>query len=365
MPRLRPALQHIDPYRPGRPISAVARELGIAPEDIVKLASNESPLPPFPEVQEAISAATFELNRYPDNDEHDLAEAVAARVGVEPDHLWFGGGSTELLSVMANALGGPDTSAVYAWPAFIIYRLASLQAGSRQIEVPLAEGHRHDLEAMAAAVADDTSVVFICNPNNPTGTHVAAEAVSYFLGSIPEDVVVVIDEAYHEFVTASDYATAVPQVLQHPNLVVTRTFSKVYGLAALRLGYAVADPELIKGFRRAQNPFTVNSLAQVGAIEALRHPGRVAERSRMITSGRDLIEKELTARGIERSDSQANFVYFRIGRDSEAAFREFLQRGVIVRPFEDGWLRVTVGTEEEDSKLLAALDDIVDHQPSV
>lgn len=360
MPRLRPALQQIDPYRPGRPITAVARELGLAPEDIVKLASNESPLPPFPEVQEAISAATFELNRYPDNDEHDLREAVSAHLGVAPDHLWFGGGSTELLSIMAHALGGADTSAVYGWPAFIIYRLASIQAGSRQIEVPLTDEHRHDLPAMAAAVGEDTSVVFVCNPNNPTGTHVPAENVAALIQSVPEDVVVVIDEAYHEFVTASDYATAVSLVATHRNLVVTRTFSKVYGLAALRLGYAVADPQLIMGFRKAQNPFTVNSLAQVGAIEALRHPGRVAERARLITSGRDLIEKELTARGIERSDSQANFVYFRIGEDSDSAFGEFLRRGVIVRPFEHGWLRVTVGTEEEDSKLLEALDAVLE-----
>jgi histidinol-phosphate aminotransferase len=358
VPSLRPEVQKVTPYEAGRPIEEVARSMGLDPETIIKLASNESPQPPFPEVIEAIARAASGVNRYPDNDWYKPARALAPVLGVDEDNLMFGGGSSDLLRVISLAVGGPGTSCVYAWPSFVIYRMAPLLAGSELVEVPLTSRHRFDLDATVGAIRADTTLVFVCNPNNPTGTYLTSSEISGLIERVPAQVMVVIDEAYFEYVTASDYATCIPEALQRSNVVVTRTFSKIYGLAALRIGYAVGRAETLRDLRRAQAPFTVGSLAQAAAVEALKYPARVADRRRINTEERNRIEKELEAREVEYVPSQANFVYLRPRVDHGSTFNRFLEAGVIVREMGDAFVRVTVGLPEENDRFLSALDQI-------
>ena len=348
-------MARIPPYEAGRPIEEVARSVGLDPATVIKLASNESPIPPFPEVIEAIAAAAAGSNRYPDNDCYLLAEAVAERLQIEPRNLWFGGGTSELLRVVSLAIGGKATSAVYPWPSFVIYRLGSVLAGSTPIEVALTADHHLDLDAMLGAVRGDTTAVFLCNPNNPTGTHRSASDVTAFIDSLPEKVLVVVDEAYAEYATAADYRSAMELALARPNVIVLRTFSKIYSLASLRVGYAIGQPSTLADLRRAQAPFTVNGLAQVAALTAIRYPLRVDQRARFNAEERTRLEKELEARHVEFVPSQANFVYLRPGDVDGGAFDAFLHNGVIVRQF-GGWIRVTIGTMDENDRFVDALD---------
>jgi len=356
---MRPAVAKIPPYEAGRPIEEVARSVGLDPATVIKLASNESPTPPFPEVVEAIAAAAAASNRYPDNDWHRLAEAVAERLQIDSDHLMFGGGTSELLRVTSLAVGGETTSAIYPWPSFIIYRMGSVLAGSATIEVPLTADYRIDLDAMASAIRDDTTVIFLCNPNNPTGTHRSAAEVAAFVDSIPQRTLVVVDEAYFEYVTASDFRSALDLALERPNVIVLRTFSKIYSLASLRVGYAIGQPSTLADLRRAQAPFTVNGLAQVAALTAVQYPNRVAERAEFNAVQRGQVETALEERHVEFVPSQANFVYLRPGSIGQDAFQAFLQLGVIVRQFGGGWVRVTIGSVEENQRFLQALDSLL------
>lgn len=357
MVRFRKDLSDIIPYRPGKPIEQAARDFGLA--EIIKLASNESPYPPFLEVQEAIAAASAVVNRYPDNDAHELRHALAAHLGVAEDRLLFGGGSAALMLIAALAMGGAGTSAVYSWPSFGLYRIGTQASFSEGIEVPLDAGHRHDLDAMAAAIRPDTSIVYVCNPNNPTGTHVGAEAVFEFIEAVPSDVLVVVDEAYFEYVQAADYGTALPLALERDNVLVAHTFSKVYGLAGLRCGYMVGDPDTITELRRVQAPFTLDAIAQIAAVEALKHQDQVAERVQANAEGVKLFTDELTSRGIEFADSQCNFVYMHPGDDGAAFDDAMRAHGIVVRPWRDGWVRVTIGSEPENRSFFAALDEAV------
>ena len=352
-------MARIPPYEAGRPIEEVARSVGLDPATVIKLASNESPIPPFPEVIEAIAAAAAGSNRYPDNDWYQLAEAVADVLEIKPDHLMFGGGTSELLRVASLAVGGEGTSAVYPWPSFIIYRIGSVLAGSRSIEVPLTTDHHLDLDAMAGAVRGDTTIVFLCNPNNPTGTHRSASDVTAFIDSMRDSTLIVVDEAYFEYATAKDFGSAIDLALSRPNVVVLRTFSKIYSLASLRVGYAIGQPSTLGDLRRAQAPFTVSGLAQVAALTAVRYPARVDERARFNAAERSRIESELRLLEVEFVPSQANFVYLRPEVVDHGAFEEFLQLGVIVRQFGDGWIRVTIGSVEENDRFLQALGSLL------
>jgi histidinol-phosphate aminotransferase len=356
---MRPGVAKIPPYEAGRPIDEVARSIGLDPATVIKLASNESPIPPFPEVIEAIAAAAAGSNRYPDNDWFQLAEAVAGRLQIDPDHLMFGGGTSELLRVTSLAVGGEGTSAVYPWPSFIIYRMGSVLAGSTSIEVPLTADYHLDLEAMAGAVRGDTTVVFLCNPNNPTGTHRSAADVTGFIDTIPQRTLVVVDEAYFEYVTALDYRSALGLALERPNVIVLRTFSKIYSLASLRVGYAIGQPSTLADLRRAQAPFTVSGLAQVAALTAVQYPNRVAGRAEFNAGERTRIEKALQERRVEYVPSQANFVYLHPQGIDDDTFQAFLHLGVIVRQFAGGWIRVTIGSVEENERFLQALDSLL------
>ncbi|HEX2152648.1 MAG TPA: histidinol-phosphate transaminase [Acidimicrobiia bacterium] len=356
MPTYRPDLAEIAPYEPGLPVEEVARRHGLDPATIIKLASNESPYGPFPEAVEAMSAAAAGANRYPDNEAYELKEALGRHLGVDAESVWLGGGSSELLRTIALAVGGPGTNTVYAWPSFVIYRLGAMWAMSERREVALDAEHRHDLGALADAMDPQTTLVFLCNPNNPTGTHLPGSEVRRFVEELPESVTVVVDEAYHDFVTAEDYASLVPLAVERPNLIVTRTFSKVYSLASLRVGYAVAQAETISEMRRAQAPFTVSQVGQAGARASLGSPDRLAARIDDNARGRRVLLDEMADRGTPHADSQANFVWFQ----SKAADprTDYIRSGIIVRTFGDDWVRVTVGTEEENQRFLQALAEV-------
>lgn len=359
MLRIRPDIASIRPYVPGRHIDEVAREIGMRPDEIVKLASNESPEGPFPGVVEAVAAVLTESNRYPDNDFHQLRRVVSGAIEVPPDHLWFGNGSVSLLSHLALTIGGPGSTAVYAWPSFVMYRIVSRWAMSEPVEVPLADGFVHDLDALRGAIRDDTSVVYLANPNNPTGTLVAAAAINEFIDSVPEEVLIVVDEAYHHFVDDMSYATAIPQALARPNVVVLRTFSKVYALAAHRVGFGIAQPGTISELMKSQAPFSVSQVAQVAAAASLGNPDELARRVAANAAGRLRMLGVLTERDIQHADSQTNFVYCKLGPDSAAAAAAFTNRGVIIRPMSGGWVRVTIGTEAENQRFVAVLDEVV------
>jgi histidinol-phosphate aminotransferase len=356
VPTFRDDLDAIPTYSPGKPIDEVSRELGIS--DIVKLASNESPVPPFPPVIEAIAVAGAESNRYPENSGYYLVAALADRYELTPDHFWLGAGSSQLINCTAAAVGGPGTEALYADPSFVMYPISTAIAGAGSIAVPLDSEMRHDLVAMKAAITETTTIVYVCNPNNPTGTYVDGSTVREFVESVPDNILVVVDEAYHEYVTAPDHETMLPLAATRPNVLVMRTFSKVYGLAGLRIGYGIGRPETLGALKRAQIPFSANVVAQAAALEALKHDDLVAERAKENAMGRERIETGLAARGIEHWPSQTNFVMFRPALDPAALSDGLLHRGVIVRPMGP-FIRVSVGTDDENERFLSAVDVVL------
>lgn len=361
MPTFRPEIAALKPYEVGRPISEVARSLGLDPSTIVRLASNETPFGPFPGAVEAATAAMSHANRYPDNDLWDLSHALARELGIERSNLLFGNGSVALLVDAVNAVGGPGTNVVYGWPTFIMYRFAAIWSGSDFVEVPLDGEHSFDLGAIAAAIDDQTRAVFVCNPNNPTGTIVPYEDLVAFIDSVPESVLILIDEAYHEFVADPRYQTTIPVALSKPNVLVLRTFSKIYGLAAQRIGYAVGDDGLIRELRKAQQPLTVNSVAQAAAEASLGQPGELQRRAEANSAGRHHLVGALDERSLEFAESHTNFIYFKMpSEDSRGLAEEFTARGVIIRPMSEGWLRVTVGTEKENRRFVEVLDEVAD-----
>lgn len=357
MPSFREDLEEIPVYTPGKPIEEVAAELGLS--DIVKLASNECPTAPFPEVVAAVAEAVRGVNRYPETSSPRLRDALAdlhgPAHGVTADHLWIGSGSSQLLGCAALAVGGPGTSAVFGDPSFVMYRIATRIAGSTPIAVPLDSTHTFDLERLGGAVRTDTTVVYVCNPNNPTGTHVSSAAVHELVDRLPENILVIVDEAYAEYVTAPDYATAIPLAMSRPNVIVTRTFSKIFGLAGLRTGYAIGQPDTLAGLSRVQAPFSVTTVAQAAALEALRYTDRLEQRVKDNAMGREWLTSELTERGVPVATSQANFVYLVPNTDPADLGSALLSQGVIVRALGPG-LRVTVGTDTENERFIAAWD---------
>ena len=359
MPTFRTDLASINPYVPGKPIEEVAREIGIDAEAIVKLASNESPDGPFPGVVEAAMQSLAISNRYPDNDFHHLRTALAAQIGVSTEHLLIGPGSTGLIMAIAIAAGGTGTSAVYAWPSFVMYRIVTKIAGSEAIEVPLDAKMGHDLEAMRAAVRPDTTVLYVCNPNNPTGTSVSAGSVTALIESVPESILVVVDEAYHHYVDDPDYGSLVPLAVETSNVVVLRTFSKIYGLASHRVGVALGLPATLAELGKALPPFSVSQVAQVAATASLGDEEELTRRVKANSAGRTQIMEAFAQREIEFVPSQTNFVFARPSEDSARFAAELTRLGVIVRPMSRGWVRITVGTPEENARFIEALDQIV------
>lgn len=349
----------LQPYKPGKPIDELARELGI--NDIVKLASNENPLGPTQAVLDAIATASTELPRYPDGSGFELKQALAQHLRVQAAQITLGNGSNDVLDLVARVAMQPGDQAIIAEHSFVVYRLAVTCCGGDLITVP-AKAYGADLEAMLAAVTDRTRLVFLANPNNPTGTWVTASAVEEFLQQLPADVWVVLDEAYFEYVDATEYGNGLALLDKYPNLIVTRTFSKIYGLAAVRLGFSVSSPEFADLLNRARQPFNVNGLAMAAGLAALADNDYV-ERSRALNrDGMQQITEGLTARGFSYIPSVGNFVAFDSGRPGAEVFEALLQHGVIVRPIAEYGLpnhvRVSIGTAIENERFLAALSTI-------
>lgn len=356
MIRIRPEVASIHPYVAGRTTSAVAADIGLDERNIVKLASNESPEGPFPSVMGAVAEAVMTSNRYPDNALRELAPMTAQHLGVATDNLWFGAGTSAILREVALAVGGPGTSAVFPEPSFVIYELATQLAGATGRPVPLDGEYRVDLNGLLDSIDETTSVVYLCSPNNPTGTLTQTEDTRRFLDSVPDDVLVVVDEAYGEYVTDAEWDTMIPEAVRRPNVIVTKTFSKVFALAAFRIGYAVGMPATLAELRKVQAPFTVTTVAQVAAAESLRYPGELARRQQANAAGRRTLEAGLADRGVSHVPSQANFVFLPM-EDPAGMFQALQGLGVITRSTPGG-LRVSVGSDPELRRFFEAFDEL-------
>lgn len=344
-------------YEPGKPIDETAREMGLRPEEILKLASNENPLGPSPLAKEAMRRALDEAHIYPDGGGFRLRSAIAERTGLELGNVVIGNGSNEIIELLCHSFLNPAAELIAAGHAFVVYQLMATLFGARYVEVP-DPGFVHDLEAMAAAVTPATRLVFVANPNNPTGTMVGQEEIDRFVEGLPEHVVAVFDEAYHEFLDEP------PDVLKHVragrNVCVLRTCSKIHGLAALRVGYGLAPKRLADVLQKARQPFNVNAIGQAGALAALGDVEHV-ERTRAVNrAGLAFWQAAFRERGLEHVPSVANFVLVRVG-DGDAVFRAMLRKGVIVRAMRSyklpEWVRISVGTGEQNERGLAVLDE--------
>jgi histidinol-phosphate aminotransferase len=354
-------IRAIAPYQPGKPISELAREMGLDEAKIIKLASNENPLGLSPRARAAIEAALPELARYPDG--FDLTKALARKLGVAMDGIVLGNGSNDVLEMVGGAFLAPGRSAVYSQHAFAVYPLATQARGAKGIVVP-AKDYGHDLPAMLKAIEPDTRVVFIANPNNPTGTLLTGGDLESFLRAAPKDVVVVIDEAYNEYLPAAARYDSLQWLGRQRNLVITRTFSKAYGLAGLRVGYALCDPSIADLLNRVRQPFNVNNLALVGAIAALDDEPFLRKSYDLNLAGMAQLTDGFKRLGLGWIPSHANFVTVGIPRQGGASqagpvYQKLLRAGVIVRPVAGyalaDHLRVTVGLREENERFLAAL----------
>ncbi|HTH58540.1 MAG TPA: histidinol-phosphate transaminase [Paraburkholderia sp.] len=352
----------IAPYVAGKPISEVAREFGLDEATIVKLASNENPLGMPESAQRAIAQAASDLGRYPDSNGFELKAALAARYDVPPEWITLGNGSNDILEIAAHAFVEKGQSVVYSQYSFAVYALATQGLGARAIVTP-AVNHGHDLDAMLAAIADDTRLVFIANPNNPTGTFIDGATLEAFIAKVPRSVVVVLDEAYTEYLTADQRYDAIAWVRRYPNLLVSRTLSKAYGLAGLRIGFAIAQPALTDLMNRLRQPFNVNTLAQAAAIAALADKPFLEKSAALNAEGYRVLTAAFERLGLEYVPSYGNFVLVRVGHDDGAGDRvnlALLKQGVIVRPVGNyglpQWLRVTIGLPEENAAFVAALE---------
>ena len=354
-------IRAISPYQPGKPIAELAREMGLAETGIVKLASNENPLGIGPRARAAVAATLDELALYPDGNGFALKSALARKLGVGMAGIVLGNGSNDVLELVARAFLAPGASAVYSRHAFAVYPLVTQATGARGIETP-ARDYGHDLDAMLAAIRDDTRVVFIANPNNPTGTLLSAAALRAFLEALPARVLVVLDEAYGEFLDEALRAPSLAWLAEFPNLILTRTFSKAYGLAGLRVGYALADAEVADLLNRVRQPFNVNSLALAAAAAALDDAVFLAESKHVNDIGMAQLCAGCNALGLDFIPSFGNFVCVRVG-DAHAVFQALLARGVIVRPVGNyglpEHLRVSIGLPAQNARFLAALGEIL------
>lgn len=356
----RPAIFDIRPYVPGKPIEEVERELGIT--DVVKLASNENPLGPSPRAVAALSQWLARAHLYPDGGAQRLKETLSVRLSLSPENLIIGNGSDEIIKLLAEAFLNPGDEIIMAEPSFSEYAFAALLMGASVKKIPVRD-ERLDLAAMAAVVGPRTKLVFLCNPNNPTGTTVSSGEVKAFMASLPEEVVVVFDQAYEEYVDDPGYGSGLGYVREGRRVIVLRTFSKIFGLAGLRVGYGIGPAELIRLVERAREPFNVNQAAQIAATAALEDEEFLARSRELNRVERDRLIRELGVRGLKVVPSQANFIFADAGIDSVRLFRALLPLGVIIRSGEifnrPTHLRVTVGTAEQNDRFLAALDTVL------
>ena len=345
----------IKPYVPGKPMEELERELGI--KDSIKLASNENPLGPSPLALEAIREATNDLNRYPDGGGYYLKRALSEALRVSPDELILGNGSNELLDIAAKTYLRPGDDAVMATPSFVVYAMAVQSMGCRALQVPLKD-FTHDLNAMREAVTGKTRIVFIANPNNPTGTINRRKEFDRLMEGLPDGILTVVDEAYFEYVSDPDYADSMQWVRRGKDLLILRTFSKIFGLAGLRIGYGIAKTGIITEMNKLRPPFNTNSLAQAAALKALGDGAHVKRSREVNESGKRYLYRELEGLGLRPVPTEANFIYMTV-EDSGTLYEGLLKQGVIVRPMGPKALRVTIGLPEENRRFIEALREAI------
>ncbi len=351
-----PEIRGLHPYQPGKPVEELQRELGLT--DIIKLASNENPLGCSPRVTEALTEEFKELARYPDGSAYVIKEKLSGFLGVKPENLTIGNGSNDVLELLARVYLRPGFEAICSQHSFVVYPLATRVTGAELVEVP-AKNYAQDMAATLAAVTAKTRIVFIANPNNPTGTWVSKQALEDFLSNLREDVIVVLDEAYFDYVEEADYPNGIEFFKRYPNVVVTRTFSKAYGLAALRMGFAVSHPDIADLMNRVRQPFNVNSLSLAAAEVALEDQEFVKKAVDLNKEGLAFLTNACDQMGLEYIPSVGNFICIDFGRDAAPIYHALLHQGVIVRPVAGyqmpNHLRVTVGLPEENARFIDAL----------
>ncbi len=351
----------IAPYQGGKPIEELAREVGLNPDEIVKLASNENPLGLSPQAQAAIEEAILDVSLYPDGNAFSLRQALSQHYGVRPEQLVFGNGSNDVLELIARAFLTQEDEVIYSQHAFAVYPLVTQAIGAKGVLVPAVE-YGHDLDGFLKAITPRTKLIFIANPNNPTGTLLDKIEVLAFLKAVPANVIVVLDEAYDEYLPEAQKSESIAWLEQFENLIVSRTFSKAYGLAGLRVGYGIASAEVIDLLNRVRQPFNVNNIAQAAAIASLRDADFVAKSYALNQAGKVQISQGLSELGLDYIPSFGNFVSFQVA-NSMAVNQQLLARGVIVRPVSNydlpDFLRVSVGLFDQNVKFLTALSAII------
>jgi len=354
----RACLTKIKPYVPGKPVEEVERELGL--KQVIKLASNENPLGPSSKALQVLREALASINQYPDGNCYYLKTALAENLGIKDTNIIVGNGSDEIIGFITSTFLNAGEEVIYGNPSFSEYDFATCLMGGLAKPVPLKD-YRYDLTAMKEAVTERTRIIFICNPNNPTGTIVLQEEVDDFLKDIPPHVLVVFDEAYNEYVTHPQYPRSIDYLQEYKNVIILRTFSKIYGLAGLRVGYAVACEEIISSLYSVREPFNVNSLAQKGAAAALADKEHLAKSRRVNEEGKEFLTREFTALGLPFIPTEANFIFVDTGVDAVALFKCLLQKGVIIRSGDifglPTFIRVTIGTREENEMFIKALKE--------
>ena len=355
--QVHPDIRSLSPYVPGKPIDELQRELGLT--RVIKLASNENPLGPSPRALAALSGAQDMLHRYPDGGGYQLRQTIADRWKVGREQVILGNGSDEILGLLARTFLTPGDEAIMADHTFVIYKMEVTAVHGKPVVVPLVDW-TYDLESMVRVVTPRTRLLFLCNPNNPTGTMVSAEAVDRLMAKVPEDVIVVFDEAYFEYVRNSEFPDAMAYVKQGRNAIVLRTFSKIYGLAGLRIGYGISTTEIIDFLNRVRPPFNANSLAQRAALAALGDDEHVAKSRAVNTAGMEQMEQGLRALGVIPIPSETNFLYFDAKRDGRLVFEALLRAGIIVRHIDGTMLRVTIGQPDENAAFLQAFRKVLD-----
>jgi histidinol-phosphate aminotransferase len=363
-PSIPPHVQRLRPYVPGKPIEEVERELGLPSSEIVKMASNENPLGPSPRALQAISAALGGLGLYPDGSCFTLTNALARHWEVAPENLVVGNGSDEIIHYLGLAFLRPGDEVLTGDPSFVRYESAAVLNEAEFIATPLRD-YTFDLDAMAERLSERTRMVFIANPNNPTGTMVRKKAVERFLERCPEETLVVMDEAYYEYVDDPDYPDSLAYVREGRNVVVLRTFSKIYALAGLRVGYGIARPEIIHALHQVREPFNVNTLAQVAAVASLEDPEQVPRSRKCNREGRDYLYREFRRLGLPCVETQANFVLVDVLRPNRPVYEALMRRGVIVRVLGGlpTHLRVTIGTPADNQRFIRELEAVLAPDP--
>ena len=355
----RKSILNVKPYQPGKPIEEVKRELGL--KEVIKMASNENPLGPSPKAVLAIKKYLSNVNRYPEGGCFYLRQALSRRLKVSPEQIIFGNGSDELIVLALRAIINEGDEVVVANPTFLIYEIASKIQGAKVKTIPT-HYFKYDLKLMAKAITKNTKIVFIANPDNPNGTYVTKYELESFLKEIPKEVLVFIDEAYFDFVAEKDYPNGLDYVSSN-NVIVTRSFSKSYGLAGLRVGYGVATPKIIRYMESVREPFNVNSIAQVGALAALKDKEFLSKTKRITQAGRKFFYSEFRELGLRYIPSVTNFVLFEVGKSAQVACKKLLKKGIIVRNMNawglNTFIRVTVGKEKENKKFIKELERIL------